>query len=189
MKKLMLVLILFMAFSSRTLSDEIPPGITYIKAPDEINMKVQEKLEQIFSQTPIKLDDLFGENVTCGPFLWARVRDMDVFRDLKRVKAEFVAPLRDGGFQVLEGALFRGKEQISPFCRAMDGYLKQGSRHEIRRPNAEELRIYWAIIPYDIEEPIFIADNDDHKLLMDFSNNSVFWIGDFQNVTMTEPTH
>jgi len=191
MKKLMVVFILFMAFSSRTFSDEIPPGITYSKSPDEINMKAQKKLEQVFSQTSIKLDDLFGANVTCGPFLWAQVRNMDVFRDLKIVKADLVIPLRDGGYQRLEGAFFRTKEEISAFCRAMEGYLRPGGRYEIRRPNAEELRIYWAMIPFDIEEPIFVADNGDHKLLMDFVDDtgSVFWICDLENITITKPTH
>ncbi|MBI5118764.1 hypothetical protein HZA56_20025 [Candidatus Poribacteria bacterium] len=184
MKRFMIVCLLVMTFSSSAFSDEIPPGIRYVKASDEINMKAQKKLERVFSQTSVKLDDLFGRNVTCGPLPWAQIKNMESLRNHKVIAANFVIPLSNGSVQTLEGAVFRTKEEISAFCRTMEGYLKTGGPYRIRKPNAEELQIYWAMIPYDIEEPIFVADNKDHKLLLHFMGDSasVFWIGDLQGM-------
>jgi hypothetical protein len=186
MKRLMLVLMLVMAFSVEALCDEIPAGIRYLKASDETNMRAQKKLERAFSQAPVKLDDLFGANVTCGPLPWAEIKDAAVFRNLKIIKANIVIPLSGGSQQVLEGAVFRTKAEISAFCRAMEEYLKTGGPYKIRGPNAEELRIYWAMIPYDISEPIFVVQNKDHKMLMHFMEDSgnLFWIGDLQGMRM-----
>jgi len=188
MKNLMLLLMLVMLAPSRFLSDEIPPGVTYIKASDEINAKALEKLEQVFSQTTIVMDDLLGAPVTCGPFLWARIKDMGPLANLKVLKADIMIPLPDGSYQKLEGAVLRTEEEKSAFCRTMEEYLGPGDRYKIRRPNAEELRIYWAMIPFDIEEPIFVAESDDHNLLMHFLKDSarVFWISDLQGIRMKE---
>jgi hypothetical protein len=184
MRRLMFVFMLVTAFSVEAFGDEIPAGIRYLKASDETNIKAQKKLERAFSQTPVKLDDLFGADVVCGPLPWAEIKNAAVFRNLKITKADCVIPLSGGSQQVLEGALFRTKEEISAFCRAMEEYLKTGGPYTIRRPTAEELQIYWAMIPYDISEPIFVADNKDHKLLMHFLEDSgnVLWIGDLQNM-------
>jgi hypothetical protein len=186
MKNLMLVLMLVATFSASAFSDEIPSGITYVKAPDEINMKAQKKLEELFAKTPVRLDDLFDSNVTCGPFLWAQIKDTETLRNLKILKAQIVIPLRDGGRQTLEGAVFRTEEQRFALCRAIEDYLGSGNPYQIRRPNAEELSIYWAMIPFDITEPIFVAENSEHKLLMHFMNDrTVFWVSDLQGVSFS----
>ncbi len=181
MKKFTIVLMLVMAFSLTAAADEIPPGIRYIKAPDELNMKVQKKLEQVFSQTPVKLDDLFGPRIVCGPIPWNQFKGQEPFRNLKIAKVDFVL----GGQQSLEGAFFQTGDQISAFCRAMEKYLGPGP-FKIRKPNADELKIYWAMIPYDITEPIFVADNKDHKLLTHFTDDTktLIWIGDLQGMRL-----
>ena len=184
MKKLMLVLMLVVAFSARAFSEEIPAGITYVKASDEVNVQAYEKLKELFSHTPVKLDDLFDANVTCGPFLWAQIKDTEQIRELKVLRAQIVVPLADGSQQKFEGAVFRTKDEIFAFCRAMEASLGSGDRYKIRPPNAEELRIYWAMIPFEISEPIFVAESSDHKLLMNFLNEqSVFWVSDLQGIS------
>jgi hypothetical protein len=58
---------------------------------------------------------------------------------------------------------------------------------KIRKLNAEELKIFWAMIPFDITEPLFILESEQHKLLVVFKAPDelrIAWIDDYQNVAL-----
>ena len=50
------------------------------------------------------------------------------------------------------------KEEAEAFWKA---FVKKYSADEstIRRPTSEEFRLYWAMIPYDITEPLFVVES------------------------------
>ncbi len=167
-------------------AQEIPPGVHYIKGSPKLNDKTQKRLEAIFSQNPVKLSTLLAAPVICAPEPWQSLkqRKEELFKGMKIAPANMIVSSNDGNQQSFEGALFQTKEQVAAFSKGMEAYLASGGPYKIRKPTTEEIAIYWAMIPYDITEPLFVAENNEHKLLMQFDKDgkSIFWIGDLQNV-------
>ena len=61
---------------------------------------------------------------------------------------------------------------------------------KIRKLNSEELSIFWAMISFDITEPIFIVEGKQQKVLLVFTSPddlSVAWIDDYQHVSKEKP--
>jgi hypothetical protein len=188
MKKLAYLLIVAVLMSSTAIAQEIPAGIRYIYASDELNARALKKLQTVFSRKTLKLDALLGPKVICGPQPWHTLKKETPLKGMKIAPAQIIVPLRSGGTREYEGALFQTKDEINAFARGMENYLASGGPYTIRKPDANELRIYWAIIPYDISEPIFVADNGEHKLLLHFleDGETVFWIGDLAGMKLDE---
>lgn len=46
---------------------------------------------------------------------------------------------------------------------------------KIRKPTADELTYYYAIIPFEIEEPIWVIDSGSHAFLCHFFKGQVFY--------------
>ncbi len=169
-------------------AQEIPPGVRYIKGSAELNDQTLKRLEAVFAQQPVKLAPLLAPPVVCAPEPWASVKSAkdSPLQGMKITPANLTIPLSSGGTQQFEGALFQTDQELVAFSTAMERYLGDGGPYTLRKPNAEELRIYWAMIPFDITEPIFVADNAEHKLLMQFGEDGkhIFWIVDLQHVRL-----
>jgi hypothetical protein len=48
----------------------------------------------------------------------------------------------------------------------------------IRKLSTKEIRYYWSVIFYDIEEPVFALENRNHKILIQLTSDKfkIFWI-------------
>ena len=50
----------------------------------------------------------------------------------------------------------------------------------IRKARADELSFYWATIPFDIEEPLFVVDTNSERFIVHLLNKqpkiTLFWI-------------
>ena len=90
----------------------------------------------------------------------------------------------DNGTQKFDGKLFQGKEEVTAFWKAFLRKYKFGAKAVVRRPTAKELSLYWAMIPYDITEPIFVVEDEDATILAQFSGDDVKigWIDDYKNM-------
>ncbi len=167
------------------MAQEIPPGVNYTKGSPELNDQTQKRLEAVFAQNPIKLESLLAKPVICAPEPWQTLKPHkeELFKGMKIAPANMIVT-SDGRQQSFEGALFQTDEQVAAFSKGMEKYLASGGPYQIRKATSEELSTYWAMIPYDIVEPLFVADNSEHKLLMQFGEDgkSIFWIGDLQHV-------
>ena len=162
----------------------IPHGVRYKQASSEMNAKARGLIEGCFTNQPYRLDALFGTHVICGPKPWAALKTHAAFKGMKITPADIQIPVAGGRMQQLQGALFQTRQEITAFCRAMQAYLKSDDSYAVRRPTEKELQIYWAMIPYDITEPIFVAANKDHAILLHFTDElKVLWIGDLAGMS------
>ncbi len=167
----------------------IPPEVIYKKAGLEVNRKAIDKLSGFFlaTYTMAPLDNLFSDKIFCGPGLWRNIKDDP---DMKRITTgvtRFSIPTPKGA-QVLEGKTFQCKEEVESFQRAFLKRYKFDSQTVIRRPIARELRIYWAMIPWDIDEPIFIVESKVATILVNFGvseNVTIIWIDDYRDIWFT----
>jgi hypothetical protein len=85
----------------------------------------------------------------------------------------------------MQGKLFQNKAEIREFWKALCKTVGRDEKFRIRRPTKLELELYWAMIPYDIEEPIFVVESDRHSFLIDFAGGKdrMFWIDDLRGAT------
>jgi hypothetical protein len=151
---------------------EIPPGVRYKKAPDAVNALAQAKLEKFFASDPktVDMSKLGAEAVVVGPGMWSYIKNGAPPDLVGATKAQFHIP-NANGVQVLEGRVLKTEDQQSWIWLALlVGAHK--AKPTIRKANAEEIQYYWAIIPYDIEEPLYVADFGKNKFLIDFDDNA-----------------
>jgi hypothetical protein len=90
------------------------------------------------------------------------------------------------GTQKLDGKLFQGKEEVAAFWRAFLRKYKFDAKAAIRRPTVKELKLYWAMIPYDITEPILVVEGKDAVILAQFASDDVkvSWIDDYRDMRL-----
>ena len=164
MKPIFIAALLFFLIPSALYAQEIPEGVRYKKAADEVNNSAKELLERALVKDPRELDvnSTFGKGaIMCGPFLWALIGDDNSFKG-----ATPVSLIVDGS--VLQGRGINKDDQKRLLWERLTSKLKGSGSAIIRKANSAEISFYWALIPFDIEEPLFIADFGNYKLLVNF---------------------
>lgn len=169
---------------------DIPEGVRYKKASRDVNEKARKRLADLF-RAPLKPqipDDAFARMPICGPFLWSKIKHLPEMKALKKGRVVVSMPIYERGKlvrrQEMQGKMFQDKAEIREFWKAICKIIGRDERFRIRWPTKDELKIYWALIPYDIGEPIFVLESDRHTLLVDFvdGQDQMFWIDDLRGV-------
>jgi hypothetical protein len=147
---------------------DIPAGVHYKKAPDAVNGRALAKLTKFFKDSPSKAD--FGGMskgpLVCMPGMWMAISEACP-RELMAAKhATFMVP-NDADVQKFEGRIFKTPQEKLTFWKLLHKRAA-GRQPVIRKAKSNELKYYWALIPYDIEEPVWIADFGKDKVLCDF---------------------
>ena len=176
MKLLFIAALLFFLVPSALYAQEIPKGVRYKKATEELNRSAKELLELALAQESRDLDVnvIFGKGaIMCGPFLWTLIGDESSFRGATPVSLNV-----DGS--VFDGRGITKEDQKRLLWERLTSKLKGREAATIRKANSAEISFFWAMIPFDIEEPLFIADFGDRKLLMNFAIKDgkprLFWL-------------
>jgi hypothetical protein len=167
-------------------------GLRYKKASKRINNLALNRLRQVLvAPIEVKLStEAFADKVICGPFLWRKVKSLDGMKVMKRGEVVIHVPLKREGVapheQRLLGRLFQTAPEIHMFFRALRKVVGRDETFKVRPPTKRELRIYWAMVPYDIEEPIFILETKAHTFIIDFiaGKDKIFWVDDFRGVVI-----
>ena len=163
----------------------VPKGVVYKKAGADHNRKALEKLSQVLRAPDRKdaSDELFSRILICGPGLWRNIKDDAEMRAITTGVTRLKVPTGKG-VQELEGKLFQSKEEVAAFWKSFLRHYKLDSKAVVRRPTAKELTLYWAMIPYDIVEPIFMVENENATILAQFASDDlkIGWIDDYKNM-------
>lgn len=152
---------------------------SYKKADKEIVKKAAKLLERVLDSEYKGDERIFGEVVACGPFIWKTLAKEDIFAKADGAKLPVIAP---SGAK-MEGKVLRSEEAIL----ALESYLRELFKKDggfiVRKLTPEELTLYSVMIPFGMEEPIFILESKTHKILVDFSEDKVFYIEDFKGAS------
>ncbi|HET6248224.1 MAG TPA: hypothetical protein VFE47_11045 [Tepidisphaeraceae bacterium] len=196
--KILLLAILVLVSSAHAADDvTIPKGVNYKKTTDAINDQAIQKIRQVFSAKAADKDVLafFEEKVLiCGPGLWREIKDEPAIAKLTLGQVTLQLPVHDANGKVirtdqLEGRLFQSDENVLAFWKVFAQKM-DFTDYKIRKLTAAELEIYWAMISFDIAEPVFMVENKNHKNLVQFTSPEkmrVMWIDDYQHVSMDKP--
>ena len=167
---------------------DIPKGVIYKKTTADDNRKAFDKLWQVFVVGDRKAtEDLSDTILICGPGLWHNIKDDPEMKKLKLGVTVFQVP-NINGVQVLEGKLFQGKKEVADFWKAYWRKYKPDHQAKIRRPTPGELNLYWAMISFDITEPMFMVESKDATILTQFSDKSLKlgWIDNYKEMRLKD---
>jgi len=167
MKKILLLTlctILFLQYSQGQ-NTQIPDGVIYHKTSDKVNKEV----EKLIKEAIIK-NKLLPVNKTfiCGPNLWGNLVKKCIDKQVTGINVNFHIPSKNRTTTVHGRAIQDEKE----YQIIWDNLFSNINDLKIRKPNAEELSQYWAIISYEIEEPIFVVEIKGIKFILDLDNRN-----------------
>jgi hypothetical protein len=167
----------------------IPAGVVYKTATAEANRAAIEKLMAAFLSPDgaVASEDLCGQTLICGPGLWASFKDDTELQKIETGVTSFRVPTGDQ-VQVLAGKLLQTEAEVATFWQAFARRFRPEPGAIIRRPTAEEISLYWAMIPYDITEPIFVIESPRYVLLVALAGDDakILWVDDYKNLRLSK---
>ncbi|TDO69814.1 hypothetical protein EV143_11451 [Flavobacterium chryseum] len=160
MKKILLITFVLVNFLSRAQQIEtitIPNGIVY----NYCNPKVIEKAKKLIIDNLSNTNGykIVQDNLIIGPELWKRFKDKEKIQNIKQGKVEFhVDDL------VLDGKM---SNDINDSKIIWDEFKNEVAQdYKIRKANEEELKYYWSVISFDIDEPLLIIETKEHNYIL-----------------------
>lgn len=157
--------------------------IVYKRAEPSTNSKAVNLLKTVFDPNYSGTQHAVGKVVFCGPFIWKKITDDQAVDSSTGIPLIMVVPTTRGNLQ-LRGRGIRLESDVWKIEAYIRTVLAKDGTFVIRKLNNKELRLYWAMIPYDIEEPIFILDSKNHKILVDFVDGKIMHVDDYQKASL-----
>lgn len=141
---------------------EIPKGVVYKYADSVTNEKAKAILAKELSDAPEY--SLNKGMLFIGPVLWARYKEA---ASLKAIKGGNIT-IKGYKDAVSSGKLTQNKED---FKLVWDHFREEvkSSNFKLRKATVEELKYYWSVISFDIEEPLIIVETAGHNYILNIS--------------------
>ena len=143
-----------------------------------MNVAAKQKLEKAMRKVGGKRDlgGILGDTLVCGPFLWEQLKNTSGMDKVGLASTIAIPGTEDGGVKIvqkLDGRTFRSPAEVD-------------DQFSVRKAQSQELAVFWAMVPFDLEEPLFVVESKHHRLLAAFNNDgaTVKWIDDLQNLTL-----
>lgn len=160
----------------------VPEGVVYKTTSDQVNQTAQSTLKKELSkESPYAL---FSGMLLIGPGLWSSVKDTPPVSNIQAGNTTYQVPITNKKgkvvrYEKLSGKLIQKADDYKIFLDFFKTPFESGN-FTFRKLNPEELQSYWAVISWDIEEPVYILESDNKRYLFDleFSDGkySILWI-------------
>lgn len=153
-----LLSILFIICNGQNIEEiKIPKGVTY-KYCEAKTIEEAKKLisENISDETKYTLSQ---DILIVGPQLWNRYKDIKRLNEIEGGNATFH----------VDNLELKGKitQDIKDAKKVWDEFRKEvKGEYKIRKANEEELKYYWSVISFDIEEPLLIVETKEHNYIL-----------------------
>lgn len=157
-----------------------PDANWYKRATEEINQRAKSKLERALSAkaTDTTIETLFAEGVVCGPLLWEALRDQAGKELQEALQTNFIMTMPRRITK--EGRTFLKPEQKRLFWNIFMENIKSNNSIGVRRATKPEIDYYWSTISFNIEEPLYVVDIGNRRVLFNFlvenGEPKVFWM-------------
>lgn len=176
--KLIIFTFLFVGVSNKSFSQDtmnIPNGIVYKKTTEEINKKAEDIIRNELNSSTTTYE-LFDKIMYIGPILWKRYQNISAINKIQGGNVQFKVPTNNTTI-IMSGKLI---QTSNDYKTVWNQVLKDvnGAKLIFRKLNTVELKYYWAIIFYDIEEPVFIVETGKYKFLIQLLKNNfnLLWL-------------
>lgn len=141
----------------------IPDGVHYKSASDAANASAGDVLAKSFASGHVVSDSFFDSTVTCGPTLW---RALQPTADKTLLESKLIVVLVNS-IQAEARGMITSEQRQSFWAALLDKYPTLRASN-IRKANADEIRYFWATVPFDIEEPFLAIDAGPEKFIVNF---------------------
>jgi TPR repeat protein len=134
-------------------SPDIPEGVKIKVASDADNALAKTVLQEALVSETSYPKALLGGAATCGPTLWAALKGSADSTLLQSKVVTTTLSLPEPLLTV--SRVLVTDEQREAFWKLLRARYPALKSATVRKPSADEIRYYWATIPFDIEEPLF----------------------------------
>jgi hypothetical protein len=144
----------------------IPNGITYIpRSRSENEGFVREFFDSMTGAAD--MIEMHGEgSVIFGPHLTTLLKRANLLHALQHKLIVLDVPAEKPFVAVACGVV---GESVPKALNLVRNLIFSGHSVQVRKLSPGELDWYWAIIAWDIEEPILMFENEQHSVMIDFS--------------------
>ena len=139
----------------------LPRGVVYhYCSPATLEKARKVLLKELTGTAPV---DFNAGTLIVGPALWARYKDVPL---LQGIPGSDLTIRFDN--QQLAGKVTQSKEDFDKVWSQLRAEVK-GEKITLRKATTPELQYYWAVISFDIDEPLFIAETSAHRYLLNLT--------------------
>jgi hypothetical protein len=162
--RLAISLLVFLNFSANAQKVEkvdLPRGVVY-------NYCEPALLERAKTLITNELSDSVHYNLDkgimiVGPSLWMRYKDIPELAAIENGNVSFLVDKKQ-----LAGKMTQSREDFKKVWNQLRSEIKPNG-FTLRKLNSKELQYYWAVISFDIDEPLLIAESGLHKYIINLS--------------------
>lgn len=147
---------------------EVPPGVVYKRSSAEINDGGVAFIKRLLDPAdPVRRTSAYGLLICC-PGLWRDAEAACTTGAPGAIRTEMVVPNTTTGEQRrLAAATWTSAQPLPAILAATLDVQLAGRQVVVRKLTKAELEVHWAIISWDIEEPIFVVEAGDKRYLVD----------------------
>jgi hypothetical protein len=154
---LLATLLVGSAYTQQTEKIAIPAGVNYKYSSDNKIKAAKQLIEQdIADSTSYQLS---SNSLIVGPMLWRRYQHVPTISQIKEGHVTFKLD------PPLEGKLAQSLTDTRTVWAALRREVA-GQPYTIRKATEQELQYYWAVISFDIEEPLLIIETQKHRYIL-----------------------
>lgn len=136
----------------------IPAGVAYKYCDPSIVAKAKQLItEDLQDSTKYSLSQSM---LIVGPVLWRRFKEVPSIQKIEKGNVDF--HFND---QMLKGKMAQSVKDSKTIWKAFRDDVNQ-EPFIIRKLNEKELGYYWAIISFDIDEPLLIVETKKHRYIL-----------------------
>lgn len=169
MKSILLLLLMSTTFSFAQDIDsiKIPKGVVYNYSDNKL---IEEAKKTITDNLSNKNDySLLKENMVVGPQLWKRFKKNKNIQSVGKGKITFVVDNVE-----LEGIYSLKLNDAIIIWEELKKEINED--YKIRKANENELRYYWSVISFDIDEPLLIVETKNHNYILNLLKKQLLWL-------------
>lgn len=167
------------SFAQNTETIKIPKGVVYKYCDNDIVEKAKKIISDNLSD---KVDyKLLQPTLFIGPELWKTFKDNKKIQEIEKGNVTFHVDNLE-----LSGKM---SQDINDSKKIWNEFRKEISKdYIIRKANENELRYYWSVISFDIEEPLLILETKKHNYILDLSQKDLklMWLEEVPKPNVTK---
>ncbi|WP_430401212.1 hypothetical protein [Flavobacterium sp.] len=173
-KTLFLLFVINLSLAQKKETINVPKGIVY----NYCDNKIIEKAKKLITDNLSENSDyrLLQNNLIIGPILWKSLKVNEKIEKIEKGKVQFhVDDL------ILDGKM---SQDINDSKIIWDEFKKLVSdEYTIRKANEQELKYYWSVISFDIDEPLLIIETKEHNYILNFLKKDLklMWLDEAPN--------
>lgn len=143
-----------------------PPGVVYSPVTDARMEALAVRVRGVLEPKSTPSEPLLGKLLVCAPGFWKLLEQAKFSPQIESIPTTF----NPGG----PGRLFRSQKPLTSLEKELRSLASQDGGYKLRRPKTQELGEFWAIIDFDITDPIIIIETPKRAIL--FYDGQLPWL-------------